>query len=474
MSKRSKNSTSSSETSKRSEPEWVVADDGEASAESRIEREHVDEHQLDVVQQAPEEAAWVPVEPQDAPDAADAPRVAKKAPRAAGAKPARAGAKARKPATNDVATDAVSTSDEPAPSAPEGKTKRATKRSATQPDAAEGTSTQGDAGERKGTLAEEHAAEAATIVTGPKASPVTKKRRPQKFVAERAEQQARERADEQALERAADFAADRAADFAGEHAAEGELDRAQDRAAERAEEWDREQAEELARERAEDFAADLSLERADDASRRAPAPVARKKRTMDADEKPLTTSIVVEPEAPLPAEVAAAAVTDAPAEPASSMPSMETYIAELATMSVAQLSKRHVEVLGKTPKIKNRTWLQRKLAWYEQTKRYGGLSTAAKKRLDELMGEIELPVPTSRAAKPDAPASRSADDLPLGTRLERKWRDRVIVATRVEGGWDCEGKVHRTLSAAAKAVSGSHVSGPAWFGIWKPKNGGAQ
>ena len=46
---------------------------------------------------------------------------------------------------------------------------------------------------------------------------------------------------------------------------------------------------------------------------------------------------------------------------------------------------------------------------------------------------------------------------------------RVIVATRLEGGWECAGQRFASLSAAAKAVSGSHVSGPAFFGLWKPK-----
>jgi hypothetical protein len=415
MSKRSKNSTSNSETFKRSEPEWVVAD-GEPTAEPRIEREHTDEPDIDLVQYAPDEPAWTPVEPQDAPDAARAPLVAKKAPRAAGAKPGRSAGKARRDATHDAA-----------PSDPASKPKRASKRSATQPDAAEGASAPHAAAERQGTLAEEHAAEVGTAATETSAAaPLTKKRRLQQFVAERAEQHARERAEEPAPEGAADPAAER------------------------------------------------SPQRAHDAPRSALEPVAKRKRGKAASAQPVTPPAVLEPEAPPPSEVAAVGADDAPTGLASSLPSMEAVIAELATMSVAQLSKRHVEMLGKKPRIKNRTWLQRKLAWFEQTKRYGGLSTAAKKRLDELMGEIELPVPTSRTAKPVAPNTRSADDLPLGTRLERKWRDRVIVATRVEGGWDCEGAIYRTLSAAAKAVSGSHVSGPAWFGIWKPKSGGAQ
>jgi hypothetical protein len=182
----------------------------------------------------------------------------------------------------------------------------------------------------------------------------------------------------------------------------------------------------------------------------------------DVDASPAPQDSLAEPQGPNEPEVAT---------PVSTLHSMEAVIAELAGMNVRQLVKRHVEMLGKAPRIKNRTWLQRKLAWYEQTKRYGGLSTAAKKRLDQLMAEIQLPLPISRSTKDASPAPRSADDLPLGTRLERKWRDRVIVATRIEAGWDCEGKLHRTLSGAAKAVTGSHVSGPAFFGLWKPKGG---
>ena len=421
MTKRTKNSTSNSETSKRREPEWVVADE-EASAEPRVEREPIDDPEFDVVQQGPDEVVWAPVEPAAASEAEGAPRVAKKAPRAAGAKPGRVGGKARKGATSDAA----SANDEPAPAAPERKAKRVSMRSATQSDDAAGTSTQGDAGERQGKLAEEHAAEVATAATKPSApAPVTKKRKLQQFV-EHAEQRARERADEPALEGAGDLAAGR------------------------------------------------SLERADDAPRPAPAPVAKRTRGKLASEAPQQTPPVVEPEPAISTGDAAVAPADAPTEPASTLQSMEDYIAELATMSVAQLSKRHIEMLGKKPRIKNRTWLQRKLAWHEQTKRYGGLSTAAKKRLDELMGEIELPTPTSRTPKAEAPTQRSADDLPLGTRLERKWRDRVIVATRVEGGWSCEGAMYKTLSAAAKAVTQSHVSGPAFFGLWKPKTGGAR
>jgi len=213
--------------------------------------------------------------------------------------------------------------------------------------------------------------------------------------------------------------------------------------AERAEALAEERAAEVAAERAEECAA----ERASDVA---------------ADAEQLSADDLVAPEwdaAPT------AAQPDA-------RPSMEQFILELGSLSVAQLVRRHIEAIGKAPRIKSRPWLVKKLGWVEQTKRYGGLSIAAKKRLEQLMSEIELPIPTPRAAKPNAKPPKSADDMPIGTRVERKWHGKLIVATRVDGGWDCEGYVFKSLSAAAKAVSGSHVSGPAFFGLWKPKDGG--
>jgi hypothetical protein len=346
------------------EAEWVVADDGESSAEPRIEREHVDEHQLDVVQHAPDEPAWTPVEPAAASDGASADDGSAATPKRTQRKP-----------RAQVVTKAHETTE-----ALEGDTA-----TAVEPSAERAARTEPVAKRKPSARTKKDS----PSTPSPEPSPPTP------------------------------------------------------------------------------AAANVM-------SNDGVAPVAKKKRRKAAREAPQQTPPVVESEPPPPSEVTAVAPADPATEPVSTLPSMEQYISELSTMSVAQLAKRHVEILGKAPRIKNRIWLQRKLAWFEQTKRYGGLSTAAKKRLDELMGEIELPVPTLRTPKAEAPATRRADDLPLGTRLERKWRDRVIVATRVEGGWSCEGAIYRTLSAAAKEVTQSHVSGPAFFGLWKPKSGGAR
>ena len=65
-----------------------------------------------------------------------------------------------------------------------------------------------------------------------------------------------------------------------------------------------------------------------------------------------------------------------------------------------------------------------------------------------------------RASKPGDP--------PVGTTLTRTWRGTEVTATRVDGGWESDdGVVYRSLSGLAKAIIGSHVSGPAWFGLTK-------
>ena len=45
----------------------------------------------------------------------------------------------------------------------------------------------------------------------------------------------------------------------------------------------------------------------------------------------------------------------------------------------------------------------------------------------------------------------------------------AFTATTVEGGWECEGVVYRSLSAVAAAITGSHWNGRLFFGLTKRK-----
>ncbi len=143
-------------------------------------------------------------------------------------------------------------------------------------------------------------------------------------------------------------------------------------------------------------------------------------------------------------------------------------INELRTMSVPALVARYEAVYGKPPRTKNRTWLWRRVAWKIQEARFGGLSGAARRKLDELIAELDLPL-GGRTVRGDVRRHRHPNDPPVGTTISRTWKGTEILATCVEGGWECEGVVHRSLSAVARAVTGSHMSGRAFFGLTKRK-----
>ena len=52
-----------------------------------------------------------------------------------------------------------------------------------------------------------------------------------------------------------------------------------------------------------------------------------------------------------------------------------------------------------------------------------------------------------------------------GTTLSRKYKGRTILVRVLRRGFEYEGKVYRSLSAVAKAVTGSHWNGYLFFGL---------
>ncbi|MBI4584573.1 MAG: DUF2924 domain-containing protein [Planctomycetes bacterium] len=141
-------------------------------------------------------------------------------------------------------------------------------------------------------------------------------------------------------------------------------------------------------------------------------------------------------------------------------------IDNLRQLKVPELVARYETVYGKPPRVKNREWLWKRIAWKIQEQRFGGLSETARKRLEELIAEIKLPVGEQKrtisgklrdTSKPDEPA--------VGSTISRQWRGQEIQAKVVEGGFEWNGVVYRSLSAVAQAVTGAHWNGKLFFGL---------
>ena len=121
-----------------------------------------------------------------------------------------------------------------------------------------------------------------------------------------------------------------------------------------------------------------------------------------------------------------------------------------------QLKQRWLQLHGTAaPKNLSRRLLKGAVAYADQVRRHGGLSSATKKRLRELADD-------SRGASPKT-------TLTPGTRLVREWNGNTYVVEVVESGFRMGKRSFRSLTAAAEAITGSHWNGRAFFGLTKRK-----
>lgn len=138
------------------------------------------------------------------------------------------------------------------------------------------------------------------------------------------------------------------------------------------------------------------------------------------------------------------------------MKSVADELAALRALDADALAARYVALYDREPRSRNRDHLFRKVAWKLQERAYGGLSGAARKRLEGLMAEITFV---------DAPVSKDRNGLTVGTTLTREWRGTQVRCTVRDNGYECDGVLHASLSAVARAVTGSAWSGTLFFGL---------
>ena len=148
--------------------------------------------------------------------------------------------------------------------------------------------------------------------------------------------------------------------------------------------------------------------------------------------------------------------------------SIPAQIARLQKMSVAELREEWKRLYeGEEPRVSNRVWLWKRLAWRIQELEYGGLSDAALQRLEELMPTAELALrnPPGRKQPLPVPVEPVRDKRipPPGTVLLRKYKDQAITVEVLANGFEWDGRQYRSLSAVAKEVTGSHLNGIRFF-----------
>jgi hypothetical protein len=147
-------------------------------------------------------------------------------------------------------------------------------------------------------------------------------------------------------------------------------------------------------------------------------------------------------------------------------------VTALEAMKVAELRDRYAQVFGEDTRVGNKAWLVKRIIWRLQALAEGDLSERARRRAAELAQDADLRLSPPRR-KRTAPASVQKNGkaralinghLPLpGTILTRWYKGQTLKVQVLRHGFEYHGQVYKSLSAVAKAITGSHTSGFLFF-----------
>jgi hypothetical protein len=145
-------------------------------------------------------------------------------------------------------------------------------------------------------------------------------------------------------------------------------------------------------------------------------------------------------------------------------------VAALQRMTVGQLRQRFADVFGEATCANNRTWLIKRIAWRLQALAEGDLSERARRRAAELARDADLrlnpPRSKTAAVAPEPvslPASVDPRLPPPGTILTRPYKGQQLHVQVLTEGFAFAGTVYPSLSAVAKAITGTHCNGYHFF-----------
>src|SRR6056297_160418 len=133
-------------------------------------------------------------------------------------------------------------------------------------------------------------------------------------------------------------------------------------------------------------------------------------------------------------------------------------LAALKTAPTPDLKQQWRELFDSEPPPFNRRYLESRLAYRIQELAYGGLKPETIRRLERLGEQLD---------GGDRKKSRiRADTMPIaGTRLIREWQGVEHVVTVTADGFEWQGRPYRSLSAIARAITGTRWNGLVFFGL---------
>jgi hypothetical protein len=141
-------------------------------------------------------------------------------------------------------------------------------------------------------------------------------------------------------------------------------------------------------------------------------------------------------------------------------------LSALKAMSVKDL-KAEWQVLFNAPAPNNsRGFLEGRLAYRIQELTYGGPDKQTRRMLDLLADEVDGTLTRkAQIADPRNPV--------VGTKLIREWDGVAHTVTVLKDGFEWGGRRYKSLSAVARAITGTRWNGYRFFGLRERKRGEA-
>jgi len=134
-------------------------------------------------------------------------------------------------------------------------------------------------------------------------------------------------------------------------------------------------------------------------------------------------------------------------------------LAALKTTPTPDLKQQWRDLFDCEPPPFNRRYLESRLAYRIQELAYGGLKPETIRRLERLGEELDGGDRRKRGIRADR-------DRPItGTRLLREWQGVEQVVTVTTDGFEWQGRPYKSLSAIARAITGTRWNGWVFFGL---------
>ena len=141
-----------------------------------------------------------------------------------------------------------------------------------------------------------------------------------------------------------------------------------------------------------------------------------------------------------------------------------TRLAALKAASTPELKAQWRDLFDSEPPPFNRRYLESRLAYRIQELTYGGLKPETIRRLERLGEQLDGGDKKKRSLR--------ADLKPIaGTRLLREWQGVEQVVTVTADGFEWQGRPYKSLSAIARAITGTRWNGWVFFGLKNHRRG---